>query len=103
MLEIAARTPSATSSHNVGDRQARERNEFALRHKDDARHREDKHKRDRDQRVNRAVDHRILDEEQNDRRIQDDQAPRACAKGVSFVLNSATFPEPHAAKCTQAA
>ncbi len=43
--------------------QCSERDELALRHKDDARHRKNQHKRDRDKRVDRTVDHCVLDEE----------------------------------------
>src|SRR5947209_913481 len=66
-----------------GNRQSRKRDEFALRYEDHARDGKHKHERDRNERINRAVDHRILDEEQNDRRIQDDQAPRACVNAGS--------------------
>lgn len=77
-IERKARTPSATSSEDVcgalarvqrGERQRCEGDELALRHEDHARDGKDQQQGDGDQRVDRAVDDRILNQKENYRGI----------------------------------
>ena len=53
-----------------GQRQRPVGDELALRHQDDARHREHQHQRKRQQRVDRAVGDAVLQEEEEDRGVQ---------------------------------
>jgi hypothetical protein len=45
------------------------RNNFALRDQNDPRDGKDKHQRERQQRVDRAIDHAILQQDQNDQAV----------------------------------